>query len=191
MKKRVRIHGLLIFAGAVLVVLFPKVFLRLEKTSYDLGLFIIGLALLLLGFYLRILARGFKSEQSDNSKKLVTGGVYSLTRNPMYLGIFLIALAAVFLGFKAWFLLVFLIFFVLCYVRLMLEEEQKLTGFFGEQYLEYKKKTPLFIPRLSSLFRKDARDSLVIKPAWIKKEISALVPLLLLALGFNLWKLFK
>lgn len=191
MKKRIKVHGFLIFVAAILVAVFPKFFLRPEKSNYDLIFFLIGLALLSLGFYLRICARGFKSEHSDNSRKLVTSGPYSLTRNPMYLGIFLIALAVILLGFKVWMFLAFLVFFAACYVRLMHQEEKKLLEFFGESYLEYKNKTPLFIPRLSDLFKKDALNSLTIKLSWVKKEISTIIPILLLAIGFNLWKLLK
>lgn len=191
MKKRIKVHGILISIGALLAVIFPKVFLRLEKSNYDLIFFLAGLAFLSAGFYLRICARGFKSEQSENSKRLVTAGPYSLTRNPMYLGIFLISLAVIFLGFKPWVLLVFLVFFAACYVRLMYQEEKKLTDFFGEDYINYKNKIPLFLPKLSELFKKDTAKKLLIKPAWVKKEISALAPLLLFAIGFNLWKFLK
>jgi len=191
MKKRVKVHGFLMFVAAALIALFPRGFLRLGKSNYDLIFFLIGLLLLSLGFYLRIWARGFKSEHSDNSKKLVIGGPYNLTRNPMYLGICLIAVALGFLGFRLWVLLVFSLFFAVCYLRLMYQEEKTLTEVFGESYLEYKNRTPLFIPRLSALFKKDTENSLKIKTAWIKKEASALLPIFLLALGFNLWKLLK
>jgi len=190
-KKRVKVHGLLMFVAAVLVAIFPDFFLRLGKSRYDLIFFLIGMAFLSSGFYLRIWARGFKSEHSDNSRKLVTGGPYRLTRNPMYLGVFLIALAIIFLGFRAWVFLAFLVFFLVSYARLMRQEENKLTEFFGGSYLEYKNRTPFFIPRLSSLFKEGVSNSLAIKTAWIKKESKALIPILLLALGFNLWKLLK
>lgn len=191
MKKRIKTHGILIFIAGLLIIIFPNVFLRLEKSNYDFIYLSTGLGLLLAGFYLRICARGYKSEHSDNSHKLVTGGPYSLTRNPMYLGIFLIALGVMLLGFKWWVLSAFLVFFVACYVRLMLDEEKKLTKFFGQDYLNYKNKTPLFLLKLSSLFKKSSAKNLSIKPVWIKKEISAFLPLLLLVLGFNLWKIFR
>lgn len=191
MKKRIKIHGFLIFLGVLLIIIFPKFFLRLEKSNKDFVLFILGLVFLFAGFYLRICARGYKAEHSDKSKKLVTGGPYSLTRNPMYLGIFLIALAIIFLGFKTWVLAAFLVFFIACYVRLMSEEEKKLTRDFTEEYLSYKNKTPLFLPELKIFFKKDTLKKLSIKPTWINKEISALGPVLLVALGFNLWKFLK
>lgn len=191
MKKRIRIHGFLIFAAAVLVALFPGIFLRLDRSRYDLLFFTAGILFLLTGFYLRIWARGFKAEHSDNSNKLVTGGPYSLTRNPMYLGIFFIALGVVLSGLKAWVFLVFLLFFALCYVRLMFQEQKKLAAAFGEEYMRYKKRTPLFIPRPSSLLSKDVKKHLAVKALWVKKEIRALLPVLLLAAGFNLWKFLR
>jgi len=191
MKKRIKIHGFLIFLGVILIIIFPKIFLRVEKSELDAILFILGLVFLFSGFYLRICARGYKAEHSDKSKKLVIGGPYSLTRNPMYLGIFLIAIAVILLGFKAWVLAAFLIFFIACYVRLMFEEENKLTKDFGQEYINYKSKTPLFFPKLKNLFKNDTLKKLTVKPGWVKKEISALAPVFFVALVFNLWKFLK
>lgn len=73
----------------------------------------------------------------EAARVLVTAGIYRLTRNPMYVGIFLILLAwLVFLGNLL--ALVMLPLFVLYMNRLqILPEERALTEKFGDEYLKY------------------------------------------------------
>jgi protein-S-isoprenylcysteine O-methyltransferase Ste14 len=73
----------------------------------------------------------------ERASKLVTGGVYRITRNPMYVGMGFILLAwAVFLSA----VLPFLgpVTFVLFLTRFqVLPEERALRQLFGEQYMQY------------------------------------------------------
>jgi protein-S-isoprenylcysteine O-methyltransferase Ste14 len=76
----------------------------------------------------------------EQATRLVTGGIYRYSRNPMYLAL-LLALAAwgLWLG-NTWSLLV-LPAFVLAINRLQIEpEERALAALFGEQYLAYQRK---------------------------------------------------
>jgi protein-S-isoprenylcysteine O-methyltransferase Ste14 len=77
--------------------------------------------------------------------KLVTKGIYAQTRHPQYLGFLLITggidfLWPTFSTLLMWPLLVFL------YYRLAKEEEAKMEETFGEEYREYKKSVPRFLP---------------------------------------------
>lgn len=74
----------------------------------------------------------------ENTSSLVTTGIYRFTRNPMYLGLFLVLLAwAVFLS-SAW-ALAGPIAFVLYIDRFqILPEERVLVTIFGGTYAEYK-----------------------------------------------------
>ncbi len=76
----------------------------------------------------------------ENASALVTGGIYRITRNPMYVGLLLALLAwAVFLR-SPWTLLG-PILFVLYMNRFQIRpEERALRSLFGEQYAEYMKK---------------------------------------------------
>jgi protein-S-isoprenylcysteine O-methyltransferase Ste14 len=78
-------------------------------------------------------------------EKLVTTGIYAQTRHPQYLGFLLLTGGVVFLWptfstLLMWPILLFL------YHRLAEEEGQKLEAKFGEDYLEYKKSVPRFLP---------------------------------------------
>ena len=80
--------------------------------------------------------------------QLVTGGVYERIRHPMYMSIFLLALAQAFL-LSNWiagplYLLAFLLMFAL---RFMPEERMMLETF-GNQYVAYVKRTKRLIPKI-------------------------------------------
>lgn len=74
----------------------------------------------------------------ENTSSLVTGGIYRVTRNPMYLGLLLVLLAwAVFLS-SAW-ALVGPVAFVLYIDRFQIApEERVMTALFGAGYFAYK-----------------------------------------------------
>lgn len=74
----------------------------------------------------------------EKASSLVTGGIYKVTRNPMYLGLLLVLLAwAVFLS-SAW-ALAGPVAFVLYINRFQIEPEERVMGtMFGTTYSEYK-----------------------------------------------------
>jgi len=79
---------------------------------------------------------------------LLTEGIYGRVRHPRYLGITIALLAvALFTNYLATYLL-----FGICLVLmwgLMLIEEKELRERFGEQYKEYSRQVPRFIPRMT------------------------------------------
>lgn len=81
----------------------------------------------------------------ENSSVLVTNGVYSWSRNPMYLGL-LCSLLALFVYFAAPIALVGPALFKLYMDRFqILPEERHLTRIFGEKYLTYSAKVSRWI----------------------------------------------
>ena len=83
----------------------------------------------------------------DPPRKLITEGVYRYIRNPMISGVlFMLIGETVF--FISWLLLIWTLFFFLgntLYFRF--SEEPGLTKRFGEDYLEYRRNVPMWIPR--------------------------------------------
>ena len=80
---------------------------------------------------------------------LVVNGLYSIVRNPMHLGwtIVLIGLALLMQSFTL--LVIFIPLFVVVHILyLKLIEEKELEKKFGQAYLNYKKRVPMFIPKL-------------------------------------------
>jgi len=85
-------------------------------------------------------------EISPKTKNLVVSGPYKYTRNPMLFGTFLVYLAIAILinSLNAIFLVILLVIFMLLVV--VKEEEKRLIKDFGNQYEEYRSKTPMIIP---------------------------------------------
>lgn len=68
---------------------------------------------------------------------LVTSGLYSISRNPLYMGLY-IALFGVFLMLPNWLFLLSLVFFIINYhFKIVVLEEPALQDMFGENYREY------------------------------------------------------
>jgi protein-S-isoprenylcysteine O-methyltransferase Ste14 len=78
--------------------------------------------------------------------QLVTRGPFAVVRHPMYSGLILAALGALLLYFT-WTTLYFACFASLLTVRAG-REEAALSAEFGEQWQEYCKRVPAFVPRL-------------------------------------------
>ena len=104
------------------------------------GLLMVGVAMAGRS-YSSVYISGYKTQ------KLIMQGPYSITRNPLYFFSFLgyIGITAAF-GSIVLIVIVSAIF-LLYYIPLMREEESRLTDAFGEDFSDYKKRVPLFIPR--------------------------------------------
>ncbi len=111
---------------------------------------IVGIALLLMNFLIKILAQrqigafpGLKRKL-----KLVTTGIYGIVRNPLYMSNGLLAIGmAVF--FKSMYALIFSIPYSLSYLLIIYFEEKDLMKKYGREYQEYMKKVPYrIIPKI-------------------------------------------
>jgi len=92
---------------------------------------------------------GRNTKEGQIAETLNTTGIYSIVRNPLYLGNFIIMLGQVaFLG-SAWCLVVYMLSFWLYYERIIMAEEDFLHKKFGSEYEAYALRTPVFIPKLS------------------------------------------
>ena len=76
---------------------------------------------------------------------LVTAGMYRYSRNPMYLGLVLLNIAAT-IFFGTWFgIIIAATFIFLLNLLQIIPEEEALQDIFGEEYIEYKKKVRRWI----------------------------------------------
>jgi protein-S-isoprenylcysteine O-methyltransferase Ste14 len=183
-KQRIKINGLIIAIAVLLVAIFPRVFISLVRPGY---LCAAGVACIIFGQLLRVSARGYKAEYSKQGQALIQGGPYSLVRNPMYLGILLIGLGIVLVLFKWWVACVFIFVFILRYIPLIFQEEEKLRAVFPEEYASYKKQVPRILPSLKIISQADIRKYLPLKSQWLKKELGSMVSVLLVVFLIKLW----
>lgn len=85
--------------------------------------------------------------RSRDVQRLVTYGIFGWARNPLYIGNFLIWMGFVIVSGVYWFLPVALVLFAVEYTLIVRYEEGVLESIFGQEYLDYKRATPRWIPR--------------------------------------------
>jgi len=189
MKKRLKINGIIMSCAGLVVVIFPTFFFRTTLGYFwEISIEVLGFSLIFLGQIIRVSARGYKAEHSQDSRALIQGGPYQIVRNPMYLGIFLIGLGVVLVLFRWWAVAIFIIVFIIRYILLIYKEEEKLRGMFPDTYQEYCRKVPRIIPSLSKIAKLDITDYLPLKITWFHKEIGSIFTLLLLILLADSWR---
>lgn len=164
--------------------LFPQWPSEFIEEATDLA----GIFLILSGFLIRVIARGYKAQLSRNSHSLVTEGIYRLTRNPMYFGTFLIGMGAVLAVLHWWMFVFFLAAFLAVYLPQMRKEEQWLLKQFGETYRQYCQTTPKFFPRWNALISQLFRKEFVFKWRWFRAELAALILTLGVVIAIEVWE---
>lgn len=90
--------------------------------------------------------RGTKKQSAD---VLNTTGMYSIVRNPLYLGNFLAMLGLAMSLMVWWFVAIFVLSYWLYIERIIWTEEAFLSARFGKAYDEWCARTPAFIPDVS------------------------------------------
>jgi len=148
-------------SGLAIVVAIPMSLAMLDfqypngNPDLDLPWELVCLAVSLLGFGLRVLTAGFvpkgtsgRNTSTHRAYSLNTTGMYSLCRNPLYLGNFL-AWLGVAMAPRAWWApaTVVIVFAIFC-IFVIHAESQFLRRQFGQEYADWANKTPAFIPRL-------------------------------------------
>jgi len=86
---------------------------------------------------------GYKSD------RIITEGPYSMVRNPLYIFTFIGVVGIGLSSENLLILVLVIIYYLLYYPVTIISEEKKLTAKFGQDYIEYLKRTPRFIPKLS------------------------------------------
>lgn len=111
-------------------------FLRLAFIPLGIALFIFGLAIIILAR--REFARyNQPTDPGHPTSKVVKTGVFSISRNPLYLGT-VIGFFGIGLALNIpWTLVTLLLSIIICHYILIIPEEQYLTAKFGEEYKEY------------------------------------------------------
>ncbi len=123
--------------------IFAIAFFWLARPDYlTLGL---GAAVVLVG----LLVRGWAAGVLKKDRELAVSGPYAFTRNPLYLGTFLIGVGAVVAGGRLWLGLGFIAWFAWIYGSTMARESGELAARFGESYARYRESVPVLLPRLT------------------------------------------
>lgn len=146
---------LLLFAGTCLYLqteISPSTWI-LENTPYEIYYEMTCLMLSVFGFVIRAYTVGYspdntsgRNTQNQIADVLNTTGIYSIVRNPLYLGNFFMWTGIALLTGNFWFVAGFILFYILYYERIIIAEEKFLQEKFGKEYTEWAKKTPAIFP---------------------------------------------
>jgi protein-S-isoprenylcysteine O-methyltransferase Ste14 len=134
---------------AVWLLVLPFLWFSTPITAWMLA----GAVLAAIGLVIRAWAAGTIHKDAD----LTTSGPYAYTRNPLYVGSFLVGLGVTGAGGHWVWPLVFLIFYLVVYGRTLAFEDEVLTELFGARFVDYKANVPSVVPRLTA-YRPEQAD---------------------------------
>lgn len=106
---------------------------------------LIGASVSLLGLALRAWAAGHIRKNAE----LATSGPYAFTRNPLYLGSFLLGFGFTIASGRWVLVLLFAALFLGIYLPVMRVEASTMTELFGKDFENYRRSVPLFFPRIT------------------------------------------
>lgn len=145
---------------------------------------IVGAVLVVFGEWIRmagVAAAGTVTRRrSRNVERLVTYGIFGWVRNPLYVGNFFIWMGFVVISGVLWFLPLAIVIFALEYTLIVCYEEGVLESIFGDEYLEYKRTTPRWLPRPPAVREIGPHDW---REAW-RSEVSTFLQYAALVVAF-------
>jgi len=101
--------------------------------------------------------RGWAAGHIRKDKALAVTGPYRFTRNPLYLGSFVLGLGLV-CGARTWWGVgIFALYFVVFYLPVIAEERDRLRNLFPDAYREYERRVPIFFPTLRGAAASEGR----------------------------------
>ena len=127
---------------------FPKLLPSSLNIIVSLPILAIGLLLILWSILHFLKVKG-TPVLFNPPPQLVSTGPYAYVRNPMLTGVFILLFGLVILFRSISLVFIFTpLFILLNVIELKAVEEQELERRLGKEYVEYKRRTPMFIPRL-------------------------------------------
>ncbi len=96
-----------------------------------------------------------RNTKGQAAEQLNTTGMYSIVRNPLYLGNFVIMLGALMFVQVWWLVLIGVFGFLFYYERIIFTEEEFLRKKFGKAFLDWAQRTPVFYPDFKRWQRPD------------------------------------
>ena len=113
-----------------------------------------------------------RNRKKQIATKLNTQGVYSISRNPLYFGNYLIWLGISIYSLNTYFTILISVFFFIYYGKIIKTEEKYLLNKFGNTFLKWKNKTPRFFPSFN--YYKVGEYSFSLKTV-LKREYSSIL----------------
>ncbi|MBK8808370.1 MAG: isoprenylcysteine carboxylmethyltransferase family protein [Bacteroidales bacterium] len=139
-----------VFVLVFLILIVISYFLIPEYNLLPFPFNLLGVIISFLGFVIMGKARDlFKKNQTtldiEKSTFLIDEGVFSKTRNPMYIGMFLLLLGIGICFMNIISILLPFLFIISIHFVFVLKEEKLMTEVFGQEYIHYKEKVKRWI----------------------------------------------
>ncbi len=132
-----------------LIILISSIYGVWSLPVGGVALRIIGLVFVLLGFSIMLAGmlefRSVRMVLGLEQSKLITTGIYKWSRNPQFLGWFLMNIGVALIGLSGYALLMALLIIASCHYYIVRLEEPYLERVFGDRYLEYELITPRYM----------------------------------------------
>ena len=146
--KKLLIPPVFVFLSLALIIVFYFVLPKLNFIPFPFNF--IGLAIAFTGFVIMGKARDlFKKYKTtldfETSVHLIDEGIFSKSRNPMYLGMFLLLLGISICFGNIISICIPFIFIILIAIIFIPVEEKMMGEIFGKKYQDYKSKTRIWI----------------------------------------------
>lgn len=110
-----------------------------------LGLFLIAIGVIFFIIAAITMKNSWRVGIDKSTKsKLITEGIYKYSRNPAFVGFYLMFIG-LFLGYSDVITCISMLFNIYAMNRLVIEEEMHLQEVFGKEYTDYKKKAPRYL----------------------------------------------
>jgi protein-S-isoprenylcysteine O-methyltransferase Ste14 len=119
----------------------------------------VGFFFIIAGMFFRAWASGY----INKDKELATDGPFSLTRNPLYFGNFVLGLGIAIAGNNEYSYGIFFGFYLLFFPFLMVVEHKRMKEKFGEAYEKYAENLHSFFPKIKKIKRGEYNISYYMK----------------------------
>ncbi len=141
-----------------------------------------GTAVLFAGLIVRFWASGYIMK----SRVLATSGPYAYTRNPLYLGNFILGLGIAVISGSFWLVFYYGIAFTILYLGTIREEQGVLEEKFGQAYRDYTAAVPMFFPSFAP-YKMSGQQKFSIAQSFKNGEFIRIFGFLLVPVSFYLW----
>jgi protein-S-isoprenylcysteine O-methyltransferase Ste14 len=133
--QRIRVPAGLVLAPLLIIAAKPS-----------LRVLAIGAVVAVIGLMVRAWASGYLKKNME----LTMTGPYAYTRNPLYLGTFIMGGGIALASGAWWFVALYAVLYLLIYVPVMFAEAETLSQLFPAEYDDYSRRVPLFVPRVTA-----------------------------------------
>jgi protein-S-isoprenylcysteine O-methyltransferase Ste14 len=179
------------FTPIPIIILVFFIFKPINLEEKNIVINLAGLLISFLGETIRIFAVGYSHTGTSGREMYLRAdalnitGIYSLVRNPLYIGNFLMFTGLVTVFSNLFVVLVFALFIIMQYYFIILAEEEYLKGKYGQEYESYRSQVRRIIPTFGNY--KKNRNPFSLKKI-IFKENDSIFNMLMMFLLVLLYK---